>query len=195
MKYLLFHSSGLHFSSGLWKGCPWAEELSLCRATCCPPNPRMWICKRPVSTALAGRSHDMAFVSFLQEPQWSWPKTAAGDCQGMEAWHPYSSCQGGETSSLAPCLPWQPRKDRLLPPEWYTTCQEPERQETRSASRSPLPLFRGMEDKLLWSAWRPALSSFWKLTPPGQGPHPPPRSSTPSALAGVSRQSVWSDRF
>lgn len=84
MKYSLFHSSSLEFPSGPLKEPPGAElSLTQCRAALPQPPPKR-LCKRPVSTALSGRSHDMAFVSFLLVCQWSWPKTATGDCQEMQ---------------------------------------------------------------------------------------------------------------
>lgn len=50
-----------------------------------------------------------------------------------------------KTSSLSHCLPSQPRKDLLLPPEWFRTCQELEMQETRSVAKKLPSLFHGNE--------------------------------------------------
>lgn len=99
----------------------------------------------------------------------------------------YSSCQREKTNSLFHCLPSQPRKDLLFPPERLRTCQELETQETRSAARSPLSLFHGNERQValitLETNYLLRLKTNPTLAVPASPPHPA-GNSTPSTLLG-----------
>lgn len=191
MKYSHFHSSSLKFPpGGLWKGCPWAElsRSSVQRgqeeATCRSYPQNVDLQKRPVSTALSGWSHDIAFVSFLLVSV-----VMAKDCdRGLPGDEKCFICilaVKRKTRSLSHCLPSQPRTDLLLPPEWSRTCQELEMQETDLWPRTHRPYSMEMKDKLLWSPWRPTTSFHWKLTAPWWCLPPlPTRLPTPAWVSG-----------
>ena len=95
----------------------------------------------------------------------------------------YSSCQREKTNSLFHCLPSQPRKDLLLPPERLRTCQELETQETRSVARSPLSLFHGNERQVALITLETNDLLLLKTNPtlvvPASPPHRPPGTLLP----------------
>lgn len=196
IKYSLFHSSSPDLSSDTSARAARSTALPLPMQSPAagqrPPAalpPRMWLCKR----------------GLCQQPylggHMTWPLSPSCRCvsghgqslvQGIGGDEQcfmclYSSCHRGRTSSLFHCLPSQPRKDMLLPPEWFRTCPEPETQETRSAARSPLSLFPGDEGQVALITLETNHCLLPKTNPVLVVPASlPPRSPTPSTPAWVS---------
>lgn len=98
----------------------------------------------------------------------------------------YSAVKEGGQAAFSTAF-HQPRKDLLLPPEWFRTCQELETQETRSVARSPLSLFHGNERQVALITLETNHLLLLKTNPTLAVPaSPPPRSPTPSTPAWVS---------
>lgn len=192
MKYSLFHSSGLELSSGPLRELPLSNSPSpQCRAQLgrghsLRSHSRMWIRKGGLC-----QQHSLDHMTWPLSPS-CWcvsghgQRLRQGIARRWKTLHLYSSCQRGKPSSLFHFLPSQPRKDLLLPPEWFSMCQELETQETRSAARSPLSLFHGNERQVALITLE-TNHLLLKANPTlAVTASPPPRSPTPSAGAWVS---------
>ena len=176
----------------LWENCPeqsapsphrrtsgWAEATWLA-------HPRMRIQKRGLC-----QQHYLNHMTWPLSP--SCPcvsghgqRPRQGIARGWKMLQLNSTCQRGKTSRLFHCLPSLPRRDLLLPPEWFRMCQELETQETRSAARSPLSLFHGNERQVALITLETNHLLLKANLTLAVTASPPPRSPTPSALAWVS---------
>lgn len=187
MRYSLVHSSSLEFSPrGLWKGCPWAV-LSLSSVQCVAR-------KKPLATPSpeCGSAEEACVNSAIGRITWHGlcllpagvSVVMTKDCdRGLPGDENCFICilaVKTKTGSLSYCLPSPPRKDPLLPPEWFRTCQELEMEETRPEAKNPQSLFHGNEKQVALITLDTKYLLPLKANPTLAGiASPPPRHPTP----------------